>query len=148
MVSNNLLQIQGIPTSYRISRDDLPCRDNFAGRSCDSAGRVGNGFVGDDKRRNAGQAQDRATPRGRGRPSNPGWLARPDRNRRPFLEGVQCAACGRAGHVAKQCDMLATAICIERYMKKDLSVPLRDAIEQEWLAKWKDRLENPTSTPR
>jgi hypothetical protein len=44
--------------------------------------------------------------------------------------------------------MLATAICIERYMKKDLSVPLRDAIEQEWLAKWKDRLGNPTSTPR
>ncbi len=33
-------------------------------------------------------------------------------------------------------------------MKKDLSAPLRDAIKQEWLAKWKDRLRNPTSTPR
>jgi hypothetical protein len=44
--------------------------------------------------------------------------------------------------------MLATAICIKRYMTKDLSAPIRDAIEQEWLAKWKDRLGNPTSTPR
>jgi hypothetical protein len=121
-----------------MSHDDLPRRDNYPGRSRDSGGRVGDGFVGDDNRSNAGRVQDRATPRGRGRPSNSGRLARPDRNRRPFLEGVQCAACGRAGHVAKQCDMLATAIGIERYMKKDLSSFLRDAIEQEWLAKWKD----------
>ncbi len=33
-------------------------------------------------------------------------------------------------------------------MKKDLSLSLRDVIEQEWLAKWKDQLGNPTSTPR
>ncbi len=33
-------------------------------------------------------------------------------------------------------------------MKKDLSLSLRDAIEQEWLAKWKDQLGNLTSTPR
>jgi hypothetical protein len=52
------------------------------------------------------------------------------------------------GHVAKQCNMLATAICLERYMKKDLSSTLCDAIEQEWLAKWKDQLGNPNSTPR
>jgi hypothetical protein len=115
MVTGNLMQIQGIPTSYRMSCDDLPRCDSYPGRSCDSGGRVGGGFVGDDNRSNAGQVQDRATPRGRGRPFNPGWLARPDRNRRPFLEGVQCAACGRAGHVAKQCNMLATAICIEWY---------------------------------
>jgi hypothetical protein len=37
-------------------------------------------------------------------------LARPDRNRRTFLPDVQCAACKRVGHVAKHCDMLATAI--------------------------------------
>jgi hypothetical protein len=145
MVSDNLLQIQEIPTSYRISRDDPPRLNN---RSRDSAGHAGNGFIGENTWRYAGQAQDRATPRGRVRPSNPGRLARPDRNRRPFIEGVQCAACGRAGHVAKQCDMLAAAICIERYMKKDLSAPLRDGIKQEWLTKWKDRLGHPTSTPR
>jgi hypothetical protein len=37
------------------------------------------------------------------------------------------------GHDAKQCDMLALAICVERYMKNDLSGTLRDAIEKEWL---------------
>jgi hypothetical protein len=44
--------------------------------------------------------------------------------------------------------MLATAICLERYMKTDLSPALRDSIEQEWLARWKERLGNPTQTPR
>jgi hypothetical protein len=33
-------------------------------------------------------------------------------------------------------------------MKKDLSISLRDAIEQEWLTKWKECLGNPSSTPR
>ncbi len=33
-------------------------------------------------------------------------------------------------------------------MKKDLSASLRDAIEQEWLSKWKEYLRNPSSTPR
>jgi hypothetical protein len=148
MVTGNLLQIQGLPTSFRISRSDLPPHDNYPGRSRDSGGRFGDGFVGDDNRGNVGWVQDRGPPRERGRPPNSGRLARPDRNRRPFLESVQCAACGRAGHVAKQCNMLATAICLERYMKKDLSTSLRDAIEQEWLAKWKERLGNPSSTPR
>jgi hypothetical protein len=44
--------------------------------------------------------------------------------------------------------MLATAICLERYMKADLSPALRDSIEQEWLERWKERLGNPTHTPR
>jgi hypothetical protein len=34
------------------------------------------------------------------------------------------------GHVAKHCDMLATAICLERYMKQDMSDSVRDAIEK------------------
>ncbi len=50
--------------------------------------------------------------------------------------------------MAKHCDMLATAICLERYMKTDLSPALRDSIEQEWLDRWKERLGNPTQTPR
>jgi hypothetical protein len=144
MVTGNLLQIQGLPTSYRISRGDLPTRDNYPGRTHDSGGRVDERFVGDEIR-GSGQVQNCGPRR---RPSHRGRLARPDRNWRPYIEGVQCAACGWAGHVAKQCDMLATAICLERYMKKDLSSTLRDAIEQEWLAKWKDRLGNPNSTPR
>jgi hypothetical protein len=44
--------------------------------------------------------------------------------------------------------MLATAICLERYMKKDLSHTLRDLIEKEWLDRWKERLGNPSQTPR
>jgi hypothetical protein len=44
--------------------------------------------------------------------------------------------------------MLVTAICLERYMKQDMSAPLRDSIEKEWLDRWKERLGNPTQTPR
>jgi hypothetical protein len=44
--------------------------------------------------------------------------------------------------------MLATAICLERYMKRDMSDSVRDAIEKDWLACWKERLDNPDRTPR
>ena len=44
--------------------------------------------------------------------------------------------------------MLATAICLERYMKRDMSDSVWDAIEKDWLARWKDRLDNPDRTPR
>jgi hypothetical protein len=54
-------------------------------------------------------------------PCGPGCLARPNCNHRPYLPDIQCAACRRVGHVAKHCDMLATAICLERYMKHDMS---------------------------
>jgi hypothetical protein len=77
-----------------------------------------------------------------------GQLARPDHNQRPFLPDVQCAACKKVGHVAKHCNMLATAICLERYMKHDLSHSVRDAIEKDWLERWKERLGNPDGTPR
>jgi hypothetical protein len=33
-------------------------------------------------------------------------------------------------------------------MKQDMSAPLRDSIEKEWLDRWKERLGNPTQTPR
>jgi hypothetical protein len=46
-------------------------------------------------------------------PRGGGCLAHPGCNRRPFLPDVQCAACKQVGHVAKHCDMLATAICLE-----------------------------------
>jgi hypothetical protein len=44
--------------------------------------------------------------------------------------------------------MLATAICLDRYMKNVLSPSVRNTIEADWLARWKDKLGNPTSTPR
>jgi len=78
----------------------------------------------------------------------PGRLARPDRNRRPYMKDIQCAACRRVGHVAKHCNMLATAICLEKYMKRDLSPSLLDQVEKEWLDRWKEKLDNPIPTPR
>jgi hypothetical protein len=77
-----------------------------------------------------------------------GQLACPDHNCHPFLLDVQCAACKRVGHVAKHCDMLATAICLERYIKHKMSATICDLIEKEWLDCWKERLGNPTQTPR
>jgi hypothetical protein len=81
-------------------------------------------------------------------PCGPGCLACPDRNHRPYMPDVQCAACRQVGLVAKHCDMLATAICLKRYMKHDMSPGLWDLIEKEWLDWWKDHLGNPSTTPR
>jgi hypothetical protein len=44
--------------------------------------------------------------------------------------------------------MLAIAICLERYMKHDMSTTIWDSIEKEWLDRWKERLGNPSQTPR
>ena len=124
--------------------------------------RVGRDGVGRDNRQPHTRFRNESTPphdhrdralrtrdHGHDRPPRPqGRLARPDRNRRPFLPDVQCDACKKVGHVAKHCDMLATAICLERYMKHDLSAPVRDSIERDWLDRWKSRLGNPDRTPR
>ncbi len=64
------------------------------------------------------------------------------------MNDEQCAACRRVGHVAKHCDMLATAICLEKYMKKHLSPSLCNQIEKEWLDCWKEKLDNPIRRPR
>ncbi len=64
------------------------------------------------------------------------------------MTDVQCDACKCIGHVAKHCDMLATAICLERYMKHDLTASTRDSIEKDWLTCWHERLGNPDRTPR
>jgi hypothetical protein len=34
--------------------------------------------------------------------------------------------------------MLAMAICLERYMKHDMSASIHDYIEKEWLDWWKE----------
>jgi hypothetical protein len=97
MVTGNLSQIQGLPTSFRISRGDLPHRDNKSGRFCDNGGSFNDGFNGDSSRGSIGCSHNHGTPHERGCPASSGWLARPDRNQRPFLEGVQCVACGSRG---------------------------------------------------
>jgi hypothetical protein len=40
------------------------------------------------------------------------------------------------------------AICLERYMKKDLSSAAHGMIKRKWLACWKERLGHPDLTPR
>ena len=132
--------VQGIPTVHRVYQD---YRHRVGFKEKDGGEKF------DRESRSRGRPDAIRTPRDRQRaPANPGRLARPDRNRRPFLPDVQCAACKRVGHVAKHCDMLATAICLERYMKRDMSDSVRDAIEKDWLARWKDHLDNPDRMPR
>ena len=132
--------MQGIPTVHRVDRDD---RQHVGFKETDGGGKFKREY------RTRGRPDTPRTPWDRPRaPPNPGRLARPDCNHRPFLPDVQCAACKRVGHVAKHCDMLATAICLERYMKRDMSDSVRDAIEKDWLTHWKDRLNNPDRTPR
>ncbi len=50
-----------------------------------------------------------------------GRYNRPDQCRQPFKHGVQCAACKRLDHKAANCDMLAIALFIDRYTKKEMS---------------------------
>jgi hypothetical protein len=124
--------VQGLPRAYRLGRDDHPCRATWMANNDGYRGWGGSDdYYGCHKHP---QPPDGASARGRGRaPRAPGRLARPDWNCRPFLPDVQCAVCKRVGHVAKNCDMLATAICLEHYMKHNLSPALCDSIKKEWL---------------
>ena len=134
--------IQGPPAVYRF---EYPRGDNRRGGN----EQRGRGDADRDRAQGTSGGYEPRHPRDRDRPRRPrGPVANPDRNRRPYLADVQCDACKRVGHVAKHCDMLATAICLDRYMKNVLSPSVRDTIEADWLARWKDKLGNPTSTPR
>ncbi len=61
---------------------------------------------------------------------------------------MQCEAYKRIGHEAANCNMLAVALLVDRYTKADLTDVERSAIEQKWLACWKDKLGHPAWTPR
>jgi hypothetical protein len=155
-IAYNRSVVQGLPLTdpHSPSINRLGCHDHNALGYRDSEGSgPGNGYLrGTRDRARDGREGVRGTPAApgqddrsrtpRGRP-----VARPDRNRRPYLFDVQCVACKRVSHVAKHCDMLATAICLERYMKHNLSPAVRNSIEQDWLARWKECLGNPTTTP-
>jgi hypothetical protein len=116
-----------------------------------------------DRRYNSREFGRKAVPRhekdgGRSharRPERPGHVrdgpqgryARPDHNRRPYDPEITCAACKRRGHTASNCDMVAMALFLERYVKKSMSQADRDKIEAAWLQRWKKRLGNPSRMP-
>jgi hypothetical protein len=130
--------VQGVPTVHQINWNDR----SHVGIKDRGGGNNGRDYRDCGRNDTSWAQQERPCPQ-----RNPGRLAHPDRNHRPFLPNIQCAACKRIGHVAKHCDMLATAICLERYMKRDMSNSVQDAIKKDWLARWKDHLENPDCTP-
>ena len=115
-LDGNFSRIQGVPICNRIGCDETPRGSGFKDRGADHVDCTCGRFDHDQHRGGRSNPPssscnlDRGgcTPRGRGQ------LARLDRNCRPFLPDVQCAACKRVGHVAKHCNMLATAICLER----------------------------------
>jgi hypothetical protein len=49
--------------------------------------------------------------------------------------------------VAANCNVLATALFIEKY-KKGLPDEVKDKIESDWVTRWKDRLGNPRKPRR
>ncbi len=83
-----------------------------------------------------------------GRPNMRGRYARPDHNRRAWNPDIICAACKRRGHPASNCDMLAMALFLVKYMKSSITPADRDKIESAWLMRWKERLGNPSRLPR
>jgi hypothetical protein len=101
-------QVQGLPDSRLINRLGWSDRPNIG---------IGGYPRGNQERPCQGRDDtcghdSRSTERPRQQCS----LPRLNRIRRPFLAEVQCEACKRVGHVAKHCDMLAAAICLERYI--------------------------------
>ena len=77
----------------------------------------------------------------------PGRLVHPDQHRCPFLLGVICAACKRTGHKVSSCGMLDIAIFVEKH-RNSLSDSEKSAIEDKWISRWKDKIGQPTRTPR
>jgi hypothetical protein len=110
------------------------CSPNRPGPRCSNTPRYGN-CCGDHK--------DRSPP---GPPQ--GWYTRPDQHRRPFKPRVQCAACKHLGHEAANCNMLAIALFINRYTKKEMSKSNWTDIEHIWLGRWKEKVGMPARTLR
>jgi hypothetical protein len=141
------LSIQGLPSLPSVNCFRCQDRPGATFRDMDRDGSGGHAREHDRQR------PGRDKPHGLGSCGNDRLCqqrgpTRPDRNRRPNLADIQCDACKRVGHVAKHCNILATALCLDHYMKHDLSTSTCDVVKKEWLARWKERLGNPDRTPR
>jgi hypothetical protein len=56
-------------------------------------------------------------------------------------------ACKQLGHEATNCNMLAIALFINHYTKKELSETDWMDIEHKWLGCWKEKLRMPARIP-
>jgi hypothetical protein len=138
-----LLQ-RGQGRDFRNSRD-ADRREGLPPWGCDYERREGPGFR--DHGQGGGCFGDRGSGRGR-----PGDIPRDrpvrlDQRHCPFLPGIICTACKRTGHKALSCDMLAIALFVEHH-KNQLTNSEKTSIEDKWVARWKDKLGQPTHTPR
>ena len=153
--SPRINRVAGMDTIWDVSDDsELPyCHvQGYRPRALRLDGqRPSDGFRtrGDDGPRQRGGADRRNGARNtRPNPDKPqGRLTRPDQRRRAYQPGVQCDACKRLGHNAVNCDMLAIALYIDRYVK-DITDNERANIESRWIDKWKAKLGQPARTPR
>ena len=59
-----------------------------------------------------------------------------------------CEACGKYGHPANRCDMLAMALFIQRYCKNRSNAELMKALEAHWIERNKPFLPRDDRTPR
>ncbi len=76
-----------------------------------------------------------------------GRSLRSDQRCGPFLHGVICAACKCSGHEATSCNMLAIALFVDHH-KDQLSESKKSSIEEKWIARWNDKVGQPTRTLR
>ena len=86
-LDGNFSRVQGVPTCNRIGREDTPHGGGFQDRGDDCVA-CARGRFDDRGRRSQTPSGNRDPDRGRRNPRGHGQLARPDRNRRPFLPDV------------------------------------------------------------
>ncbi len=72
-------------------------------------------------------------------PNPRGGYARPDHDQQKLDPTMICKACKRRGHPASQCDLLAQAIFLTKYMKHSLTDLARGKLEEAWLKCWKEK---------
>jgi hypothetical protein len=142
-----LCAVQGYtPQVYRVDQGwDHVC-SSPGGWSYDRAGLAGRGSCDyscpppcDWNGRNGGRDGGHSSPRDRS--------IRPDHPRCGFLPNVQCDACNRVGHVATNCDMLAMALFLDKYVKQSLSDEDKRKVESNWLHMYKEKLGQPQRPP-
>jgi hypothetical protein len=90
---------------------------------------------------------DRGSIGGRGGNAPQGRSLHRDQCHHPFMPNVICMACKWRSHPASSCNMLAIALFVERH-KTQLSESKKSKIKEAWILRWKDKVGQPTRTPR